>query len=387
MRSSIAAAFLCSLTLAGSALAQPAPASVRTFPQAPLHIYPLDSARGVQSLLLPNAAVINTGAAPITVDSLLFEVMRGGAVMETRTLHAADLERTAKGGAGLQASGMMGQVGFLFGDVLGKPGAKLAASPALAPGEGLLVMNQVFAWTGPRDGLRITARAADGTVLGQSTVAIDSSPPQARYIFPLAGRFYVQAGPSLNTHHRWAPPEAFAYDIGGLAEGGSTHRGDGMRFTDYAVYGASIRAAADGEVVAVVSDQAEDPAQFRKPGETAEAYFGRIQAWQAEGMAKGGAFLAGNYVVIRHSWGEYSLYAHMKPGAARLKPGQAVKAGEAIGQVGSSGSSTEPHLHFQVCDGPGPLDCAGLPVAFTGVEVPMALLPGAIQSGDIVEAR
>jgi len=58
-----------------------------------------------------------------------------------------------------------------------------------------------------------------------------------------------------------------------------------------------------------------------------------------------------------------------------------------IGQVGSSGSSTEPHLHFQVCDGPGPLDCAGVPVGFKGVEVPQSLLPGAIQSGDIVVAE
>lgn len=387
MRTSITAAFLFSLVLAGTAQAQTAPASVRTFPHAPLHIYPLDSTRGVQSLLLPNAAIINTGDAPITVDTLLFEVMRGGDVMETRTLHAADLERTAKGGAGLQASGMMGQLGFLFGDVLGEPGAKLAASPALAAGEGLLVTNQMFAWTGARDSLRITARAADGTVLGQSTVAIDGAAPQPRYLFPLVGRLYVQAGPSPHTHHRWAPPEAFAYDIVRLADEGSTHRGDGTKFTDYAVYGASIRAAADGEVVAVVSDQIEDPAQFRRPDETTEAYFGRIQAWQAEGMARGDAFLAGNYVVIRHPWGEYSVYVHMKPGSARVKPGQTVKAGAVIGQVGSSGSSTEPHLHFQVCDAPGPLDCVGIPVAFTGAEVPFALLPGAIQSGDIVEAK
>ena len=264
-----------------------------------------------------------------------------------------------------------------------KPGA-----PWLAPaGEGLLVTNQMFAWTGARDSLRITARAADGRTLGQSTIAIDSAPPQARYLFPLVGRLYVQAGPSPHTHHRWAPPEAFAYDIVRLANGGSTHSGDGMKFTDYAVYGASIRAAADGEVVAVVSDQIEDPAQFRRPGETTEAYFGRIQTWQAEGMTRGDAFLAGNYVVIRHPWGEYSVYVHMKPGSARVKPGQTVKAGAMIGQVGSSGSSTEPHLHFQVCDSPGPLDCVGLPVAFTGAEVPFALLPGAIQSGDIVEAR
>jgi hypothetical protein len=387
MRTPIIASFLLALALAGTAQAQTAPASVRTFPHAPLHIYPLDSARGVQSLLLPNAAIINTGAAPITVDSLLFEVMRGGDVMETRTLHAADLDRTAKGGAGLQASGIMGQLGFLFGDVLGEPASALASSPALAPGQGLLVTNQLFAWTGSRDALRITARAADGTLLGQSTIAIDSTPPQARYIFPLAGRLYVQAGPTPHTHHRWAPPEAFAYDIVRLADGGATHRGDGVKFTDYAVYGASIRAAADGEVVAVVSDQIEDPAQFRRPDETTEAYAERVQAWQAEGMVKGSAFLAGNYVVIRHPWGEFSVYAHMKPGSARVKPGQTVQAGAVIGQVGSSGSSTEPHLHFHVCDGPGPIDCVGVPVAFTGVEVPWAFTAGAIQSGDVVEAK
>lgn len=387
MRAPVIAIVLLALALAGTAQAQTAPASVRTFPHAPLHIYPLDSARGVQSLLLPNAAIINTGAAPITVDTLLFEVLRGGDVMETRTLHAADLERAAKGGAGLQASGMMGQLGFLFGDVLGEPVPALASSPTLAPGQGLLVTNQLFAWAGSRDALRITARAADGALLGQSTIAIDSTPPQARYIFPLAGRLYVQAGPSPHTHHRWAPPEAFAYDIVRLADGGATHRADGMKFSDYAIYGASIRAAADGEVVAVVSDQIEDPAQFRRPDETTEAYSQRVQAWQAEGMARGSAFLAGNYVVIRHPWGEYSVYAHMKPGSARVKPGQTVPAGAVIGQVGSSGSSTEPHLHFHVCDGPGPIDCVGVPVAFTGVEVPWAFTAGAIQSGDVVEAK
>jgi murein DD-endopeptidase MepM/ murein hydrolase activator NlpD len=388
MRTPVVAAVLFSVFVATAALAAPPPPlQVRTYPGTPLYTYPLDSARGVQSLLVPNTAVINTGTAPVAVDTLEFAVLRDGQVIETRTLRAADLERSAKGGAGLQASGMMGQLGFLFGDVLGEPVATLAPSPALAPGQGLLVTNQLFAWTGSRDTLRITARAADGTVLGQSTVAIDSTPPQARYIFPMAGRLYVQAGPSPHTHHRWAPPEAFAYDIVRLADGATTHGGDGTKFTDYAVYGASIRAAAEGEVVAVVSDQIEDPAQFRRPDETAEAYFGRVQAWQAEGMAKGSAFLAGNYVVIRHPWGEYSLYAHMKPGSARVKPGQTVKAGEVIGQVGSSGSSTEPHLHFQVCDGPGPIDCAGVPVAFTGVEVPWAFTAGAIQSGDVLEAK
>lgn len=388
MRALTTAAIL-SLALTGMAHAQtaPSPLSVRSYPAGALHSYPLDSVRGVQSLLAPNTAVINTGAGPVVVDTVTFELMRGGDVIETRTLRPADLARVAAGGSGLQASGMMEAIGFQFGDVLGKPAARLAASPELQPGQALLVMNQVFAWSGQRDTLRITARAVDGQVLGQASQAVDSAPPAPRYLFPLAGRSYVQAGPSLHTHHRWAVPEAFAYDIASLASAGATHVGDGRKFTDYAVYGATVRAAAEGVVEAVVSSEAEDPAQFRRADETAEAYFARIQAWQAANMANGAAFLAGNYVVIRHPWGEYSLYAHLQPGSPRVRPGQTVRAGDPIARVGSSGSSTEPHLHFQVCDGPGPLDCAGVPVGFKDAEAPLALLPGPIQSGDIVEAR
>ncbi|MCF8506218.1 MAG: M23 family metallopeptidase [Caulobacter sp.] len=387
MRIAAVAAILLSLIVAGAAGAASPPLQVRTFPGDLLYPYPLDSIRGVQGLLVPNTAMINGGPMPVTIATVDFVLLRGDEVIETRTLRAGDLERSAKAGAGLQASGMMEAVGFMFGDILGKPAAKLPASATLGNGEALLVANQVFAWSGQRDALRITARSADGQVLGQVTVALSVGEPEARYIFPIAGRSYVQAGPSLHTHHRWAPPEAYAYDIVRLGDGGLTYTGDGMKFTDYAGYGVTVRAAAEGEVVAVVDGQIEDPAQFRRPGETTEAYFGRIQAWQAEGMAKGPDFLAGNYIVIRHAWGEYSVYAHLKPGSPTVKIGQSVKAGDPIGQVGSSGSSTEPHLHFHVCDAPSALACAGRPASFKGVEVPWALLPGAIQSGDILVAE
>ena len=54
----------------------------------------------------------------------------------------------------------------------------------------------------------------------------------------------------------------------------------------------------------------------------------------------------GNYVVITHSNGTQTLYAHMM--SAIVSPGQSVSSGQVIGYVGSTGKSTGAHLHFEV---------------------------------------
>jgi murein DD-endopeptidase MepM/ murein hydrolase activator NlpD len=56
--------------------------------------------------------------------------------------------------------------------------------------------------------------------------------------------------------------------------------------------------------------------------------------------------ISGNYVVITHHSGYRTLYAHMS--VIRVKPGDYVKTGDRIGDVGSTGLSTGPHLHFTV---------------------------------------
>jgi murein DD-endopeptidase MepM/ murein hydrolase activator NlpD len=88
--------------------------------------------------------------------------------------------------------------------------------------------------------------------------------------------------------------------------------------------------------------------------------------------------------MIDHGNSEYSLYAHLKPGSVRVKVGDRVAAGTPLGKLGSSGNSTEPHLHFQVCDAGDPLACAGIPVEFQNVTLPFADYPRALQSGDVV---
>lgn len=56
----------------------------------------------------------------------------------------------------------------------------------------------------------------------------------------------------------------------------------------------------------------------------------------------------GNYLMIRHN-GEYTTaYAHLSRFGSGIRPGTAVKQGQVVAYVGSTGMSTGPHLHFEV---------------------------------------
>ncbi len=71
--------------------------------------------------------------------------------------------------------------------------------------------------------------------------------------------------------------------------------------------------------------------------------------------ASGGPY--GNHTLVSHGNGIFSMYAHQSRFGA--KEGQAVKAGEVIGYVGSTGYSTGPHLHFEIHLGGTPYDPLG----------------------------
>ena len=60
----------------------------------------------------------------------------------------------------------------------------------------------------------------------------------------------------------------------------------------------------------------------------------------------GGSWSYGNYVVVSHSDGTSTLYAHMSSRA--VKVGQTVSQGTVLGCVGTTGRSTGNHLHFEV---------------------------------------
>ncbi|MBO4636487.1 MAG: peptidoglycan DD-metalloendopeptidase family protein [Clostridiales bacterium] len=69
----------------------------------------------------------------------------------------------------------------------------------------------------------------------------------------------------------------------------------------------------------------------------------------------------GNYLIIDHGNGLYTLYAHCQ--SITVNSGDYVSCGQAIGTVGSTGGSTGPHLHFEVRTG-GPWGTAVDPRAY-----------------------
>ena len=61
----------------------------------------------------------------------------------------------------------------------------------------------------------------------------------------------------------------------------------------------------------------------------------------------------GNYVIIMHYNGLYTLYAHGQAGSIMVRQGQTVKQGQQIMRVGNTGNSFGAHLHFEVRTSPG----------------------------------
>ena len=55
----------------------------------------------------------------------------------------------------------------------------------------------------------------------------------------------------------------------------------------------------------------------------------------------------GKVVIVDHSRGYTTLYAHMSRFASGLKKGDSVSQGQVIGEVGMTGAATGPHLHYE----------------------------------------
>lgn len=171
---------------------------------------------------------------------------------------------------------------------------------------------------------------------------------------PLQGKnWWTPNGPSNDSIHRrviiavgdhLGLPERFAVDWVKLGDDGKTYSGAESDNHSYHCYNVEVTAVADGKVVATKDGIAENVPNSGKMAVpiTMET-------------------IGGNFVMEDIGNGRYAFYAHLIPGSLAVKTGDQVHAGQPIGKLGNSGNSTEPHLHFHICDGPNPLFCNGQP--------------------------
>ncbi|MFV3130986.1 M23 family metallopeptidase [Niveispirillum sp. KHB5.9] len=147
--------------------------------------------------------------------------------------------------------------------------------------------------------------------------------------------FYEEGG-------RQRIPGRFAIDFVKVGEDGAITRGDPDRPGDALGYGDDVLAVADARVVAMRDGMAE------------------MASIDANGKHSK-ADAAGNHVVLEIAPGRFAFYEHLKPGSVRVKVGDKVRRGQVIGQLGFTGDSTGPHLHFHIADAQTPLGGEGQP--------------------------
>ncbi|MEV4670632.1 MULTISPECIES: M23 family metallopeptidase [Actinomadura] len=133
----------------------------------------------------------------------------------------------------------------------------------------------------------------------------------------------------------------------------------------FPAFGQDVRAPADGVVVQAGGRQRDHWSRNSWPGFVYLMVEGVVFRQVLSLLTlSAGRFVIGNSVTLDLGDGVYAVFAHLRRGSVRVSKGDRVRAGDVLGEVGNSGNSSEPHLHFHLMDRPRPLAAAGIPFAF-----------------------
>ena len=171
---------------------------------------------------------------------------------------------------------------------------------------------------------------------------------KTKLILPFRGTWMVSNGGrtvETNNHMKFADGDGpknqlYAYDFR------REHAGNGEKLEDYEVFGENVIAPAEGVVIQIINGAIDV-----LPGE------------RDRGVG------VGNMVIIDHQNGEYSLLCHFKNSSIGVSVGDHVKQGDLLGLCGNTGNTSEPHIHFNLQDGPRMHTANALPAQFERITV------------------
>ncbi|WP_165799563.1 M23 family metallopeptidase [Sphingomonas oleivorans] len=231
-------------------------------------------------------------------------------------------------------------------------------SALLAPGDSAMAYIDLTISGGKvPDGLRhrvtIKGAAADHRILtGAIPVATDAGPLLAA---PLRGGPWVALyDPAMTNGHR-----RVIYAIDGRARVPGRYAIDWMAAKGFDALSAGESAVSPDGVGADVLAVADGIVRTVKDGFPTHGKVPSSNGVEEE---------TGNMVVLDIGGGRFAFYEHLAQNIP-VRPGQRVRRGATIGQVGASGHVTAAHLHFHIADGYAPLSAEGMPYRFAQGEV------------------
>ncbi|QLC20990.1 M23 family metallopeptidase [Parasphingopyxis sp. CP4] len=322
--------------------------------------------------MIQNIAIINRGDEPAEVSSIRIDLSSDGVVTSSNWVDLTGAVDGTAEMAGMAANGMglflalqlLDQAGL---DRFDETTPTLSTDAVLEPGEILLAMSNYIVSSTVPDSVSVTVGYGDRSAAATGRVILQAG---EHYAFPLRGVWNMRGLPGQRSHHRRIPSNEFALDFFKLGADGALHEGDDTVADNSFGYGEDVLAAADGEVITVVSDAIQDRVFHTvREDEAREEAMRRIQsARMREIQINFRRAFAGNYVTLRHylpdGRTEYTTYGHLAADSVTVQVGDRVNQGDVIGAVGDTGDSSVVHLHVQANDGPDPFYSRSLPLRF-----------------------
>lgn len=191
--------------------------------------------------------------------------------------------------------------------------------------------------------------------------------------FPLRGEWYTETSPAdrVPSHGTNRFGLRYAFDFIQKDKNDRSHTANsadyllgGIPLKNYYCFDQPVYAPFTGEVITVKNNTSDGEKASWLHDQTTAIRHSLFFDPERDGFEA----IAGNYIVIKRAASIYAAFCHLQKGSIAISEGEHIAEGTYLGNVGHSGNSTEPHLHFQLMDSAIIESANGLPLVFDTYE-------------------